>query len=262
MVEIKFLKELPVRSLNKYPLIELKGADIYVDKDANRFAFFGFKNYNRSPIFSLYLVIKQYDSFGSFIRETRFSLPSIYVPHGSYVTEKPIRISDDCEGCEVYIAYAEFATKQFYQDKVTNKSYLEDFTADYFAGAPTSVSCTINSNIVIQKEAPKVAPVEKEKSVEPFVKQDVPVEEEKPTEKVEPSKEEPAEVASEPVEEEKKETVSSFEVESPTDSLFADSDGKPKAREYRGRLSLKNLILLGSVALCFGILAIVLYFIF
>ena len=63
----------------------------------------------------------------------------------------------------------------------------------------------LNSNIVIQKEAPKVAPVEKEKSVEPFVKQDVPVEEEKPTEKVEPSKEEPAEVASEPVEEEKKE---------------------------------------------------------
>lgn len=262
MVEIKFLKELPVRSLNKSALIELKGADIYVDKDANRFAYFGFKNYSRSPMFSLYLVIKQYDSFGSFIRETKFSLPSIYVPRGSYVTEKPIRISDDCEGCEVYIAYAEFATKQFYQDRLTNKSHLEDFTADYFAGAPASVTCSINSNIVIQKETPKAAPVEEAKTVEPFVKPAPEAEEEKASEPVSPSKEEVSDAVSEPAAEEEKAPVSSFNPEPMADSFSQEGDGKAKVKEFRKRLSLKNLILLGVCALCFGILAVVLYFIF
>lgn len=251
MVEIKFLKELPVRSLNKSPFIQLSGADIYVDKDANRFAFFGFKNYVRSPMFSLYLVIKQYDSFGSFIRETKFSLPSIYVPQGSYITEKPIRIADECEGCEVYIAYAEFATKQFYQDKLVKKSYLGEFTQDYFAGAPTSVSCSIKSNMVIQKEAPVAPKVEEVKKVEPFK-----AEEKAPVS--EASEEETPVVAKESV----ATPVASEPVSEPVGTPVAEEEIVTEVRHYRRHFSFVNLVLLGASALALAILAVVLFVIF
>lgn len=251
MVEIKFLKELPVRSLNKSELIKLNGADIYVDKDANRFAFFGFKNYLRSPMFSLYLVIKQYDSFGSFIKETRFSLPSIYAKHGNYVIEKPVRISDECEGCEVYIAYAEFATKQFYQDKLINKSRLSDFTKDYFAGAPTSVSCSINSNIVIQKEEPKVE-AKKVEEEHKFVAPEAKAEE--------------ASVVSEASVGDVKVEEAKSEVEKPDFTLASEEESvasdKAVVFSYRKRLSFVNFIILGGAAAIFAILAIVLNAIF
>lgn len=250
MVEIKFLKELPVRSLNKSKIVQLNGADIYVDKDANRFAFFGFKNVMRSPMFSLYLVIKQYDSFGSFIRETKFSLPSIYAPHGNYVIEKPVRISDECEGCEVYVAYAEFATKQLYQDRLASKSHLQDFTGDHFFGAPTSVTCSINSNIVIQKEAAVAAPVEEKKSVEPFKAP----EEAKVETLVAPVSEEVSAEENKPVFETKEEANESVD--------FSASTGEAKVRHLRRRLSFVNLIILGASVLAFAILATVLYVIF
>lgn len=258
MVEIKFLKELPVRSLNKSSSIKLAGADIYVDKNANRFAFFGFRNFLRSPMFSLYLVIKQYDSFGSFIRETKFSLPSIYAPSGTYITEKPVRISDECEGCEVYIAYAEFATKQFYLDRLIKKSHLSDFTADYFAGAPKSVSCSIGSNIVIQKQEPvNPQPKVEEKKVEPYKAEEeadaIPVVEEK-----EPVKEttQEAVVMEEPVASEEKKVE-----EAPVipESVVGDV---PQVKHFRARLSRVNLILLSVSIIAFITLAVVLFVIF
>lgn len=254
MVEIKFLKELPVRSLNKTPFIQLSGADIYVDKDANRFAFFGFKNYVRSPMFSLYLVIKQYDSFGSFIRETKFSLPSIYVPTGSYVTEKPIRIADECEGCEVYISYAEFATKQFYQDKIVKKSYLSEFTQDYFAGAPSSVTCSINSNIVIQKEASPAAKLEEAKKVEPFKQEEAVA---TAVAQAVPADENVAEATAIAVENADSPTVSK-----PVSEFTSSLDAVAEVRHYRRHLSLANLIILGACVLAVAVLAIVLYSIF
>ena len=245
MVEIKFLKELPVRSLNKSELIKLAGADIYVDKDANRFAFFGFKNYSRSPMFSLYLVIKQYDSFGSFIRETKFSLPNIYVKSGTYVMEKPVRIADECEGCEVYIAYAEFATKQFYQDRLVAKSHLEDFTKDYFAGAPTSVSCSIGSNMVINQAAPASAAAQANAKVE----------------EAKPSVEPITSTSTLPSEDEgvKPEESSAVFGEH---SVMPDDDKESRVTFYKKRLSFANIILLGACGVAFAVLATVLFVIF
>lgn len=118
MLELKFYKELPIRSLNQnHSFAEVKGADLYIDKEGNRFAFISFKNSYKTPLFSLYLHIKEYDSSGTFLKEDRFSIPNIYGTTGMQVINEPIPLENSCDGIEVYVYFAEYNKYNFYNDK-------------------------------------------------------------------------------------------------------------------------------------------------
>jgi len=123
MIEIKYLKDLPCKQINtNCNQMSLAGGDLYVDCNGSRFVFLGFKNLNREPCFSLYLELKQYDSSGILIKTSKFRFPSIYAPKGLYVTEEPIPVERECNGCEVYISYADFANHIFFEDKLVSRS--------------------------------------------------------------------------------------------------------------------------------------------
>lgn len=118
MLELKFFKQLPCRSLNNNKsYVELAGADLYNDKDGNRYAFLSFKNNYRGPFFSLYLYLKEYDSSGTFLKENRFTVPNFYGKTGLHVINEPIEVEKECEGIEVFIYLAEYVGKNFYNDK-------------------------------------------------------------------------------------------------------------------------------------------------
>ena len=117
MLELKFFKELPCRSLNNNKsFVELAGADLYNDKEGNRYAFLSFKNNYKGPFFSLYLYLKEYDSSGTFLKENKFSVPNFYGKTGLHVINEPIELEKECEGIEVYIYLAEYVGKNFYND--------------------------------------------------------------------------------------------------------------------------------------------------
>ena len=121
MLELKFFKELPCRSLNQNKsFVELAGADLYNDKEGNRYAFLSFKNNYRGPFFSLYLYLKEYDSSGTFLKENKFSVPNFYGKTGVHVINEPIELEKECEGIEVFIYLAEYTKKNFYNDKFVN----------------------------------------------------------------------------------------------------------------------------------------------
>lgn len=120
MLELKYFKELPCRSLNantKY--IQLAGADLYTDKEGNHFAFLSIKNNHSKPCFSLYLYIKEYDSSGTFLKENKFSMPTYYAERGIHIINEPIPLENGCDGIEVFVYLAEYVGYNFYNDKFT-----------------------------------------------------------------------------------------------------------------------------------------------
>ena len=129
MRELKYYKDLPVRSINQidYPL-SLAGADCYIDVLGNKYAFISFRNATKKPFYSLYLLIKEYNSSGSLIKETKFSVPNTYAKRGLFVTPEPVPIELECEGIEVFIQMAEFAGKTLYNDSWTKRGAEVLFT--------------------------------------------------------------------------------------------------------------------------------------
>lgn len=118
MLELKYFKELPCRPLNKNKeYVRLAGADLYSDKDGNRYAFLSFQNLYKSPFFSLYLYIKEYDSSGTFLKDSKFSVPNFYGKTGLHVINEPVELEKECSGIEVYIYFAEFIGYNFYNDQ-------------------------------------------------------------------------------------------------------------------------------------------------
>lgn len=162
MIELKYLKDLPVRPLNENKTyLKVTGGDIYVDKDGNRYAYLSFKNTYRKPVFSLYLVVKEYDLNGTLIRENHQAYPSIYIGKQSYITEKPIKLTRDCEGLDVYIAFAEFSNIYFYQDKVqrSNPRCIDEISPEAYMNIPVS---TGNATFNLAVEEPKKEEVAKQ----------------------------------------------------------------------------------------------------
>lgn len=126
MIEIKFLKQLPCRSANKNTsVIVLRGADLYVDKDGNRFAYIALTNNFKSPFFSLYLHIKEYDVTGTLIKEDRYVNASTYGPTGMYVTKEPIQVEKECDAIDVFISLVEYQNYTFYQDRLSKPSNIK-----------------------------------------------------------------------------------------------------------------------------------------
>lgn len=170
MRELKYYKDLPVRSINKitYP-IALAGADCYIDIQGNKYAFISFRNAGK-PFFSLYLLLKQYNGAGSLIKESKFSVPSTYAKKGLFITPEPVPIEQECEGVEVYIQLAEFAGKTFYNDSWTRKgaeSYLEAPKVTSTSFVPFTVQPTKDELLKAEAEgSPSPAKVEEAPVVE------------------------------------------------------------------------------------------------
>ena len=158
MLELKFFKELPIRSLNQnHSFAEVKGADLYTDKDGNRYAFISFKNSYKTPLFSLYLHIKEYDSSGTFLKEDRFSIPNIYGTTGLHIINEPIPLENSCDGIEVFVYFAEYNKYNFYNDKfikhgfeMTEPTSLQN--AKTSAKMPGATGATFKTPTVERKE--------------------------------------------------------------------------------------------------------------
>ena len=190
MRELKYYKDLPVRSINKitYPLC-VAGADCYIDIDGNKFAFISFRNASKKPFFSLYLLIKEYNSAGTLIKETKFSCPNTYARKGLFVTPEPVPIESECEGIEVFVQLAEFASRTFYNDYWTKRG------AEMILVAPKVTSTSTvpfevqpTKDELLRQEAIANGEIVEEKrpeEVQPEAAAPAPVEEAKPEEKVE-----------------------------------------------------------------------------
>ncbi len=129
MKELKFLKDLPCKLTNvNKTYIGLTGADIYYDKDGNRFAFITFINLSKSPIFFFQAQIREYSNEGKLIKDNELVIPCMFATKGEFVNENPLEISSDTEAIEIYVNKVTFDRKNFINDKLVNfatKEYIE-----------------------------------------------------------------------------------------------------------------------------------------
>ena len=80
MIELKFLKDLPIKlTNNNRKLLSVVGGDIYYDAAGNRYGYITFNNLNSSPIFALQLFIREYSIEGKFVRDNEYFDPYIFI---------------------------------------------------------------------------------------------------------------------------------------------------------------------------------------
>ena len=119
MLEIKFLKDLPLKHANQNKTyITILGGDIYYDKDGNRYAFITFKNLRKTPIYALHLSYREYSADGKLIKNGEFYIPNMYEPKGEFVNETPIQIDEQTEAIEIFILKAVYDHDKFENDKL------------------------------------------------------------------------------------------------------------------------------------------------
>lgn len=118
MIELKFLKDLPIKLTNNNKrLLSVQGGDIYYDAAGNRYGYITFKNLNASPIFALQLFIREYSIEGKFVRDNEYFDPYIYYPKGEFVINEPIPLDKDTEAIEVTVVKATLDSRNFINDK-------------------------------------------------------------------------------------------------------------------------------------------------
>lgn len=120
MLELNYLKDLPIKYKNSNKkFIEAKGATLYIDNQANRYAFVEFQNKYR-PFFSLILFINQYDIGGHLVKGDRHYVPVCYGNKGSFILDEPISLEKDCEGIEVEVLLAVYSGKCFASERLVS----------------------------------------------------------------------------------------------------------------------------------------------
>ena len=136
MIEIKFLKDLPIKLTNQNKkVLEVMGGDVYYDSEGNRYGYITFKNKLKSPIFSLQLFIREYSIEGKFIRDTEFFEPYVFYPMGEFVINQPINLDKETEAIEVTIVKATLNNRNFVNDRFL--SFKEqDFVNIFQSKAP------------------------------------------------------------------------------------------------------------------------------
>ena len=225
MRELKYYKELPVRQVNTitYPLL-LVGADCYIDIDENKYAFISFRNAGKRPFFSLYLQIKEYNSQGILIKESKFSVPTTYGRKGLFVIPEPAKIEKETEGIEVFIQFAEFNKKNFFEDSWTRKRLEDLLPSNKKVTSTSSVQFEVQPTKDELLEAAKGEAAPEEVAAEEPKVEETPVEEvakeaasetpvEEPAKEVAPEVEPVEEAKEEPVEEAKEEEKPAEEAE-------------------------------------------------
>ena len=136
MIELKFLKDLPIKLTNNNKrLLSVVGGDIYYDAAGNRYGYITFNNLNSSPIFALQLFIREYSIEGKFVRDNEYFDPYIYYPKGEFVINEPIPLDKDTEAIEVTVVKATLESRNFINDKFVGFK-KEDLVELYQRKAP------------------------------------------------------------------------------------------------------------------------------
>ena len=140
MIEIKFLKDLPIKLTNtNKSVLTILGGDIYYDSDGNRYGFISFRNPNKSPVFALQLAIREYSVDGKFIRDNELFEAYTYYPTGDFVINEPILLDKEAEAIEVTIAKVTFRKTNFVNDRFVPFKQ-EDYVNLYQTRAPVKRS--------------------------------------------------------------------------------------------------------------------------
>ena len=123
MKVLTYIKDLPVKLTNQNKrYISLVGATLYIDEEANRYAYVCFDNHYKKPFFALILNLTQYDVGGHLIKKEKYYVPNCFGNKGKSVLEKPINVDKECEALEVEIALAVFTNKIFANDQLRQKN--------------------------------------------------------------------------------------------------------------------------------------------
>lgn len=146
MIEIKFLKDLPIKlANNNKSILQVLGGDIYYDSVGNRYGYISFKNPNKSPIFALQLAVKEYSVDGKFIKDNELFEGYTYYPTGDFVINQPILLDKETEAVEITIVKITFRKANFINDRfVAFKK--EDYVELYQSKAPVKRSSGASSN--------------------------------------------------------------------------------------------------------------------
>ena len=119
MKVLTYIKDLPVKLSNENKnVLDLEGATLYLDEEANRYAYVCLNNLTKRPAFALILDLIQYDVGGHLIKKEKYYVPHCFLDHGKNVLEKPINIDKECEAMEINIALAIFSNRVFANDEI------------------------------------------------------------------------------------------------------------------------------------------------
>lgn len=173
MLELNYLKDLPIKyKNNNKKFIEAKGATLYIDNQANRYAFVEFQNKYR-PFFSLILFINQYDIGGHLVKGDRHYVPVCYGNKGSFILDEPISLEKDCEGIEVEVLLVVYSGKCFASERLVSPRQVNYDFPRMDSKAPLKSEGYANELFPEIKEAPTAeivtepAPVASEFEPEP-----------------------------------------------------------------------------------------------
>ena len=156
MIEIKFLKDLPIKVANtNKSVLTVLGGDIYYDSEGNRYGFISFKNPNKSPIFAMQLAIKEYSVDGKFIRDNELFEGYTYYPSGEFVINQPILLDKETEAVEINIVKLTFKKFNFVNNRFVSFK-TEDYTNLYQTKAPVKKSS--GSSTFVFASAPQNTP--------------------------------------------------------------------------------------------------------
>lgn len=227
MIEIKFLKDLPIKLTNtNKSVLTVLGGDIYYDSDGNRYGFISFRNPNKSPVFALQLAIREYSVDGKFIRDNELFESYTYYPTGDFVINEPILLDKEAEAVEVTIVKITFRKSNFINDRFVPFKQ-EDYINLYQSRAP--VKRNAHPGSFVFQSAPQQQPVSDA---------DVPAQEEQPAVN---------EVANEAVENNVSEQPAPAPVETPVSELNNFASEKklfPAAIPFIGALALIMIFVL------------------
>ena len=140
MIEIKFLKDLPIKlTNNNKSVLTVLGGDIYYDSDGNRYGFISFRNPNKSPVYALQLAIREYSVDGKFIRDNELFEGYTYYPTDDFVINEPILLDKEAEAIEITIVKITFRKTNFINDRFVPFKQ-EDYVNLYQSKAPVKRS--------------------------------------------------------------------------------------------------------------------------
>lgn len=192
MVEIKFLKDLPIKlTNNNKSVLTVLGGDIYYDSDGNRYGFISFRNPNKSPIYAMQLAIREYSVDGKFIRDNELFEGYTYYPTGDFVINQPILLDKEAEAIEVTIVKLTFRKSNFINDRFMGFK-KEDYVNLYQSKAPVKRNANPGSFVFQSVQPAQAAPAPAATSEKPS---DAPVVNEEMKDLVNNAKQEAAPVA-------------------------------------------------------------------
>lgn len=159
MIEIKLVGKIPVKQVGKNAdQFALLAADLYESQKNQNYVFISLLNKVNSPIFGFTLIVKQYDSNGAFIKESKYYDSETYCPRlSSYVLDNPISVEEECSALEIEVIEIKFLDKNI--KKASVKIVKDD--AKIVAKSRVEVDKNVSSENKVSIEENKVVSEDK-----------------------------------------------------------------------------------------------------